>query len=398
MMAETTMNPTRRELIAAAPSLAAVRAPSDRIRIGLIGAGGRAGDHFAELTKKDLNARITHVCDVWRPAREKFAAQVKQAWGAEPKTCTRYQDLLADKDVDAVILTAPDHTHSRMLADAVVAGKDVYCEKPMGTILSEARDAFIAVKRSKQVVQIGTQRRSDPGLIAAAKALRAGAIGKITRADIQYHFQEPRWRRDFHMIKAEDIDWQAFSFGRDLGPFDARKFREWQLFPPLTNGIAGLWLSHFIDLAYWFLDDPYPSSVVSHGGVYMWNDGRVTSDVFHTLVEYPKGCMVHFAMSMTNTAGSRHLWFGSKGTLNAETLTLSPEGSKDPQRLQGEIKLEPVKVNTHLEDFLDCVRTRETPRADIQCGFSHAVAVIMSSEALRLGRKTTFDTGKLEIA
>lgn len=391
------MQTTRRGFIATVPALASAYAPSDRIRIGIIGAGGRANDHYKELAAKDLGARITHVCDVWRVAREKFAGQVKQAWGVEPKTSARYQDLLADKDVDAVILTAPDHTHSRMLADAVTAGKDVYCEKPMGTILSEAREAFIAVKRSKQVVQIGTQRRSDPGLMAAAKAIRAGMIGKVTRADIQYYFQEPRWRRDHHMIQAADVDWEAFSFGRELGEFDARKFREWQLFPPLTNGIPGLWLSHFIDLAFWFLDDPYPSSVVSHGGVYMWNDGRVTSDLFHTLVEYPKGCMVHFAMAMTNSAGSRHMWFGSKGTFNADTLTLSPEGSKDPQRLQGEIKLEPVKVNTHLENFLECVRSRQTPRADIQCGFSHAVAGIMSSEALRLGRKTTFDTGRLEI-
>jgi hypothetical protein len=119
--------------------------------------------------------------------------------------------------------------------------------------------------------------------------------------------------------------------------------------------------------------------------------------VYHTLVEYPKGCMVHFAMSMTNSAGSRHLWFGTRGLFDGEKLTLSPEGSKDPQRLEGEIKLQPVELNSHLADFLDCVRSRKTPRADIQCGFSHAVAGIMSSEALRLGRKVTFDTGRLEI-
>ncbi|MBA3975279.1 MAG: hypothetical protein C0504_13815 [Candidatus Solibacter sp.] len=397
MMASIAMQISRRAILAAVPVLGAAQPLSDRIRIGIIGAGGRANDHYKELSASNLNARITHVCDVWKVAREKFAGQVKQAWGAEPKQSSRYQELLADKDVDAVILTAPDHTHSRMLIDAVAAGKDVYCEKPMGTILSEARDAFVAVKRSNRIVQIGTQRRSDGGLAAAANAIRAGMIGKVTRADIQYHFQEPRWRRDFHMVRAEDVDWEAFSFGRDLGKFDARKLREWQLFPPLTNGIAGLWLSHFIDLAYWFLDDPYPSSAVSHGGVYMWNDGRVTSDVYHTLVEYPKGCMVHFAMSMTNSAGSRHLWFGTRGLFDGEKLTLSPDGSKDPRRLEGEIKLQPVELNSHLANFLDCVRSRKTPRADIQCGFSHAVAGIMSSEALRLGRKVTFDTGRLEI-
>ena len=391
---------SRRLFLAGSAGLALAQPSSDRIRIGLIGAGTRGNYLLGEISKCGENAAIVHVCDVWKAARERASASVEKTWSLKPKLTSRYQELLADQDVDAVIIAAPDHTHSRILTEAVRAGKDAYCEKPMGTILAEAREAYLSVRKSDRVVQIGTQRRSEPGLIAAANLLRDGVIGKVTRADLQVHFHEARWRRDYHMIKEDEIDWQAFSFGREMGSFDARKFREWQLFSPTSNGIPGLWMSHFIDLAAWFLDDPYPKSVIAHGGNYLWKDGRWTSDVFHALVAYPKECMVHFAMSLTNAAGARHLWFGTKGTFDGDALKIMPAGSRDPGRLQQETAVlarHPVQVESHMANFLRCVRSRQTPRADIQAGFSHAVAGIMASESLRLSRLLTFDPSRLEI-
>lgn len=393
------MSASRRGFLFATPALFAQPAASDRIRIGLIGAGGRGRYLMAEMSKsRESNFAITAVCDVHRPTLQAAAAAIEKQYGAPPKTSTRYQEILSNRDIDAVIIAAPDHTHARMLKEAVEAGKDVYCEKPMGTDLAEARAAFLAVKRSRQVVQIGTQRRSEGGLVEAAKLLREGIIGKITRADVQVHFQEPRWRRDFHMVKAEEIDWEAFDFGRKLGQFDARKWREWQLFTPLSNGIPGLWMSHLADLAHWFLDDPYPRSVVASGGVYLWKDGRETSDVFHALLDYPKDCLFSFAMSLTNSAGSRNLWFGTKGTFDGDQLVFLPEGSRDPDRLTEVRKVERTRLNSHTENWLQCIRSRETPRADIQAGFSHAVAGCMAAEALKTGRRITFDPGKLEMS
>lgn len=393
------MSASRRGFLFATPALFAQPAASDRIRIGLIGAGGRGRYLMAEMSKsRESNFAITAVCDVHRPTLQAAAAAIEKQYGAPPKSTTRYQEILANREIDAVIIAAPDHTHARMLKEAVEAGKDVYCEKPMGTDLAEARAAFLAVKRSKQVVQIGTQRRSEGGLVEAAKLLREGTIGKITRADVQVHFQEPRWRRDFHMVKADEIDWEAFDFGRNLGPFDARKWREWQLFTPLSNGIPGLWMSHLIDLAHWFLDDPYPRSVVASGGVYLWKDGRETSDVFHALLDYPKDCLISFAMSLTNSAGNRNLWFGTKGTFDGDRLVFLPEGSRDPDRLTEVRKVERTRLNSHTDNWIQCIRSRETPRADIQAGFSHAVAGCMAAEALKTGRRITFDPGKLEMS
>ena len=165
----------------------------------------------------------------------------------------------------------------------------------------------------------------------------------------------------------------------------------------LTNGIPGLWMSHLIDLAAWFLDDPYPRYAVSAGGVYLWKDGRQTADVFHTLVEYPKDCLVSFALSLTNSGGGRNLWFGTKGTLDAERGIATPMGSRDPDRLTQNVNVEKVPVESHTDNWLRCIRSRETPRANIQAGFSHAVAGCMAAEALRSGRRVGFDTGKLEL-
>jgi predicted dehydrogenase len=391
------MTASRRTFLTAAAAAAAARGANDRIRLGLIGAGGRGRDLFNDVKDSGENATIVAVCDVWRMNREAMAANVQKAFGAAPRTTTRYQELLGWKDVDAVLIATPDVTHPRILTDAVAAGKDAYSEKPFAVDFADAKMAYQAVKRSKQVVQVGTQRRSDPGLVGLAKAIQSGAIGKVTRADMQYHFQEPRWRRDYHMIKAEDIDWEAFQLGgRVPGPFDPRKFREWQLSRQMTNGIAGLWLCHFIDMANWFLNESYPQGSIASGGIYLWKDGRETGDVFHSLTEY-KDCLVSFAMSLTNAAGGRNLWFGTKGTIDAEKLLISGEGSKDPDRVMTPREAGKVPVESHMANFLRMIRTRGTPRASVEAGFSHAVACIMAATSLETGRKIRFDPVKLEL-
>ncbi len=371
--------------------------PNDRIRLGQIGCGGRSRDHLTELVRSGENAAIVAICDVWGVNRELKAAAVEKAFGAAPKQTSRYQDLLGMKEVDAVLIATPDMTHPRILADAVAAGKDVYVEKPFAVDFADAKTAWQAVKRTKQVVQVGTQRRSDPVILGAAKAIHDGAIGKVTRVEMAVHFQEQRWRRDYENVKAKDVDWESFQFGgRIKGPFNARKLREWQLFRETTNGIAGLWMCHLIDLAPWFLNDPYPKHAMAMGGVYLWKDGRETSDVFQAMVEYDE-CLVTFSMSLTNGGGSRNLWFGTRGTLDIDNARISGEGSRDPRRLMAEMPIEKVLVESHMANFLRCMRTRQTPRASVDHGFQHAVAGCMAAVSLESGRRVSFDREKLEL-
>jgi predicted dehydrogenase len=385
---------------AAATASAAVFQPgaNDKLRLGILGFGGRGTYLLDEIRKANENAEVVAVCDVWKVARDRANAAVTKLYGRAPMLTSRYEEVLASKDVDAVLIAMPDFTHSRVLLDAIKAGKDAYCEKPMGTIWEDAKAAYLAVKASKQVVQVGTQRRSDPGLMACADLMKAGTLGKITRADLQVHFQEARWRRDYHQIRSEDIDWDAFRFHGYVksGP-DLRRYREWQLFREFTNGIPGLWMSHLIDLAPWFLNDPYPQSCVGIGGVYQWKDGRQTSDIYHALFEY-KDCLVSFQMSLTNELYWRNHWFGMRGTLDADALTYSGKGSRQPDRLMQEFKVEKVpNIESHMANWLRCLRTRATPRADIQAGFSHAVAGIMATKAMEENRRVRFQADTLEI-
>jgi predicted dehydrogenase len=408
------MQTSRRTFLTAAaavPSAAAwQQAPGDRIRLGQIGCGSRAQAHLAALRRSGENVAIVAVADVWKVNREQHAANIERVYGAPPKQVSRYQDLLAMKDVDAVLIATPDITHPKILMDAVAAGKDVYVEKPFAIEFGEGKAAWQAVKKTNRIVQVGSQRRSEPQMLGAAKAVQAGVLGKVTRVEMAVNFQEQRWHRDFSNVKAEDVDWQAFQFGgRITGPFNPRKLREWQLFRETSNGIAGLWMCHLIDLAAWFLKEPYPKHAVTLGGVYLWNDGRQTSDVFQSTVEYSES-LVTFAMSLTNGAGNRNVWYGTKGTMDMNAQTISGDGSRDPGRITASMPVERVPVDTgkmipgpgdgtaaHMANFLQCVRTRETPRATVDAGFSHAVAVCMASTALETGRRVRFDPVKVEL-
>lgn len=393
-------NVSRRAVLAAAPSvlMAARKGANDRINIGIIGAGGRGQALMRDVEQaRDLNVAITAVCDVWRPNREKAVAAVARTWNEKPRDTVDFQELLSWDSVDAVLIATPDFAHSRILKHAVEAGKDAYCEKPMGVDFAELKAAYLAVKKSNQVVQVGTQRRSDGRHIAAAKLLQSGILGTVTRVDISVNFYEPRWARDYSDAVETDVSWDHFNFMDKKRPRDPRRLRQWQLFRDYTNGIPGLWMSHFSDLIPWFLGDPYPGGAVTNGGVYLWKDGRETYDVFHALLDYPKGFLFSFAMSLTNGEGNRNLWHGTRGTLDLDAFTISGKGTQAPDRLPKEIVLQPEEVNSHMANFIECMRSRKPPRADVEAGFSHAVAGCMAAVARDTGPKTRFDPQRLEI-
>lgn len=385
--------------VAGAVASARALGASDRVNVGLIGVGGRGMDHVEELIGlKDLNIAITAVCDVFRPNLAAAAAAVERGFGAKPEMMTDYRRLLDSKHVDAVVIATPDFGHPIILMAAVETGKDAYVEKPFAINLEDAKAAYLAVKKSGRVVAVGTQRRSDGRFIAAARQVQTGVLGKVTRVEFAMNVQAPRWKRRPEKVDRSDVDWESFQLGRLHTPFDPRLLREWQLFAGVTtNGIPGLWMSHYIDLVPWFLGDLYPAGAVSNGGVYLWKDGRTTTDVFYTLLDYPSEFVVMFTMSLTNAAGIRNVWYGTKGTLDCEKWILSGSGSEMQDRIAGETRLAPEPASSHMQNFIECIRSRQKPRADVQAGFSHSVAGIMAAEALRRGRRIQFDATRLEM-
>ncbi len=290
------------------------------------------------------------------------------------------------------------------------AGKDAYCEKPMANNLEEAKAARDAVLARSLIVQIGTQHRSEPYQIATKQLIDEGALGDVTKVEMVWNYHGPRWRGrpEVPQIREQDTDWRKWLMHKPYRPFDPRAYFEFRLYRDFSSGIADQWLSHGIDLVHYFLDDHFPKSVVAHGGIFAWRDGRENPDTFQALLEYPKGFLVSFSTSFGNDCDSFSRIMGKKATL----VNIGGEGSprwkwveekgnhednpfiKREERyvlLPGNDKLPPTFMGdedlSHMTNWLECLRSRKTPNATVLHGFAHSVADIMATRAYREGKK-----------
>jgi predicted dehydrogenase len=378
-------------LVGAPRSLVSAPGANDRLAIGCIGVGGRGTALMNQIMglADSHNTRITAVCDVWENNLRAAAQRVQDKHGHAPRTFTRFQELLARDDVDAVTIATPDFSHGTILTAALEAGKDVYIEKPMTIDLESANRALDLARAKGCVVQAGTQRRSEGRFIGAAKHFATGVLGKVSRVSAAMYFHEPRWTRNLDDCRARDVDWQAFLLHLDARPFEARLLRQWQLYRETSNGLPGLWMTHYADAVHFITGATYPTSAVAHGGVYVWKDGRHTSDTFHALLEYPEGFLFDWGMGLGNSSGVHFTIHGTQGTMDLEKWTISPEGGRDSSIQPGPIPTQPDQ--SHMGNWLDGLRSRKQPHADITCGHQHAVATIMAAEALRTGHRQTYD-------
>jgi predicted dehydrogenase len=371
---------------------------NDRIGVGMIGTGDRCGAHIAELGKLrgSHNVDIVAVCDVWTPNRESSSARVEKLFDAKPFQTSRFGELLARDDVDAVVIATPDFAHTPIMIEALKAGKDVYVEKPMSLTVEEATEALDLARKNERVVQVGTQRRSE-GRWQAAKLLReSGQLGPITRVCAANCFNHARWARDFDNCKQEDVDWDAYLFNREKVAFDPKLLRRWQLYKMCTNGLSGLWMAHLIDACHKAMDAAYPTSAVALGGLYFWKDGREHSDNFHALLDYPEGFLFDWRMSLTNSLPTYYTIHGRYGTMDMEKCTWSGEGGETGRQAAGG-KLDTVPDANHMANWLECIRSCERPTADIEYGHQHAVATIMAATALDSGQRLRYDKEKRTI-
>jgi predicted dehydrogenase len=367
---------------------------NERISIGVIGCGGRGSYLVGQARKvaKELNLDFTAVCDVWRPNRESMSARFKEWTGKEPFSTSRYADLLARDDVDAVFIATPDHAHTPILIAAVGIGKDAYCEKPMAVRLEDAIIAVDAVRETKRVVQIGTQRRSEGIHIAGAKLVRSGVLGTISEVKTGWHDSNPRWARSSEDVKQEDVDWKQYLMYLPDRAFDPRRYRCWHLYKDYTVGTPGLLGSHTIDIGTWFMDDPLPKTAVAHGGIYVWKDGREHADTIECLYEYPKGFMLTYSTRLGNSKmDAEAVFYGTGGTFYTEPLwTVSPEGGREKERVKEAIKVKPEGGIDHVRNWIECLRSRKDPNAPIEVGYAHSVASIMAFRAWESGRRQLY--------
>jgi predicted dehydrogenase len=206
-----------------AHSYARILGANDRIRLAQLGCGDRSAGHvhMAQLASKQIPAEVVAVCDLWNRARERRAAQVRKAFGHEPHAYQYSEEMLAGKDIDGVMIATGDFQHAKLCAEVVLAGKDCYVEKPFANVLAEAKEARDIVKKSKQIVQMGTQHRSQPYPLAVRDIIRSGKIGNVVHIEQEWNVNEERWRfveADTGIspdrLKDLNMEWKSWLYGR----------------------------------------------------------------------------------------------------------------------------------------------------------------------------------------
>ena len=387
-----------------AVALERAQAANEKISIGVIGTGSRGRDaHMKDIFRfsEQENVEITAVCDPWKQAREKAVDMAKEWYEREPRQFIRYQDVLALKDVDAVVLSCPDHQHATVLKAAAEARKDVYIEKPIAITLDELIAAVDTVKRNNCIVQVGTQLRSYGSFTGCRKVVQAGTLGDICKVEQVRNGQEPYWLRyGERPLTESDVDWKAFLMNRPDRPFDAHQYAGWYGYRDFSVGPVGGFMSHFIDLVHYITGAKFPSRSVTMGGQYVYKEPWTCPDSIQTLLEYPEGFLVSYSSSFGNGSGSYTRFFGTEGMIDCSDWDepfMTGEGTDNPNNIKKNTPVEKVKMPHHMENWLQCLRSRKQPNANIDAGYQHGVACILSDRAFVTGRTMIYDADKREI-
>jgi predicted dehydrogenase len=404
------------------------------VRVGVVGFSDRFRTSLLPAFQsgaKALDFELVGVSDLWSRRREEGVALLTRETGRPVKGYRNNEELYDSRSTDAVIVSTADFQHAVHGVEAMEAGQDAYIEKPLANTLADAKAIRDAVRRAGRVVQMGTQRRSSPKYRQANEYLRSGKFGDIVMAEMTWNVNQPgRWRRPalVAQVREQDTDWKRFLINRPFEPWDPRKYLEYRLFWPYSSGIPDQWMVHQIDTVHWFTGYPHPRSVVANGGIYLWKDGRRNWDTITIVFDYgplddpSKGFQVTYASRMTNAAGDvKEYYYSNGGMLNLDTGRVTADGgltapfARDMGRepfLLPEATLAPAagRVETaattggdpdttaNVRNWMECVRSRATPNADIDAGYNHSVALVMTIAAMQTGRKATFDSRTQQVA
>ena len=370
--------------IASAPLFVPRRAfgANDRISYGLIGSGGRGRTLNRAFQK--VGAQCVALCDVYEPHLD----LARKDSPADVKTYVDYHDLLAQSGIDAVVIASPDHHHCPMLLSALDARKDVYQEKPLSHTLEESQRMIDAVRKSRQVVQVGMQRRSAESIMKARKLVDDGVLGRISMV-------KPQW--DWNIAKPLDnsplpgkLDWKRFLGSAKKRELEPMRFRRWRYFWDYAGGNMTDQGTHLMDVVQWFTKSGPPRSAIMHGYVAKMT-GSEHPDVFCAVFEFPD-YMATWTLNYDNAYenGWSITFQGDKGT-----LILDEEGyrvyaepwKRDSQPIYEEKA--PVPVEAHIRNFLDCVKSRQEPTCPVEIAAQAVAGPHLANQAFLRGKKVT---------
>ncbi len=442
-------------VLGAGKSLVAAKGPSktgrviganDRINLGIVGVGGRGSylaNKFSKFGEDNPNScKIVAVCDVYEK-RKRAAAEKHKAQGY-----LDYREVLSRADVDAVVVATPDHWHAKIALEAMDSGKDVYCEKPMTHTIDEALQLSRTVKETKRVLQVGSQTTSADQWHKAKKAIADGMIGKMVESQGSYHRNsiEGEWNWEIDAGAGPDgkgenyIDWKTWLGPAPHRPWDADRYFRFRKYWDYSGGIATDLFFHVVaPMNICWPEPQFPSRVMASGGIYVYKDGREVPDSFFLLADYPKGHTLTLGSTMAN---SRHIPGLIRGHLGSivmvehgeferptdhisvypETRLLGasanqtddsgkervPDGvtfaELDAYKAKfGDKEIDiPVDqtdmMNTHIGNFLSCVRSREKPTLDVDTALHAQVTISMAVQSYREGRVLYWDESAMKVS
>jgi predicted dehydrogenase len=398
------------------------RAPSDRVRLGVIGVGNR-GDQLIDAFFVHPDAQIVAVCDVYEPYLHAARSKV----GGDVREYPDYRKLLDQKDVDAIIIATPDHWHALQFVDACRAGKDVYVEKPLSLTIGEGQRMVAVAEETQRVTQVGLHRRSTAFIRDAVQKIRDGAIGKVTVAKC-FHLRNESPLGIGAPANCEPpagLDWDMWLGPAPKVPYNPNRcLYKFRWFSDYSGGQLTNFGTHYLDVIQWALGQDAPQGVFALGGKYAIADNREIPDTMEVVWEYPGKTLVTMSQyNANNSPGNLRGWEiefrGTTGTLlihesqgyqivpervrTKELPALSPIARNEnaEQNRATRIDGKPVemkgKANTtdHARNFLDCVKTRKPTNCPVAVGHRSTSGTLLAKIALRCGRYLKWD-GKTE--
>ena len=387
---------------------------SDQIRAGFVGLGIRGNFLLGNVLKSIPGVQVAGICDAYQGYIKRAIDTTTKAGRPAPEVFSDYRKMLDSKNIDAVLIATPEHWHHRMGLDAIAAGKDMYLEKALAHTVEEGEDLVKAAQKSKVIVQVGTQRRSSPIYKKAREIFESGVLGKVTvvRAFWYRNTMTPQWRYPIGLpetpVSPQTCNWEAFLGPAKKRPWDQARMFQWRLYWDYSQGIATDLMTHQLDGVHMVTGATAPESVISQGGIYLWDDGREVPDTWHSVFQYPGFTVDYTCMFGNSRFGYGEEYLGSESTLQVldlKTLILTPETiyeKKYPERKAITINtndLDPTDcVIVHQRNFFECMKTRTQPNCTVAVGEQAATPCHLAIQAYKAKRQVNWNAATRKAA
>jgi predicted dehydrogenase len=387
-------------------------------RVGLIGSGWYGKSDLLRLVQV-APVNVVSLCDVDSRMLNDAADLVatRQASKKRPRTYGDWRKMLAEKDLDLVLIDPPDHWHALPMIEAVKQGLDVWVQKPISVDVVEGQAMLAAARKYNRVVQVGLQRRSTPHLVTARdRIIREGKLGRIAYVEIYCYYHMRATENPPDIAPPPELDYEMWTGPAPMRPFNKLTHpRGWRAFMEYGNGIMGDMCVHMLDMVRWMMDLPMPTRMISSGGIFVDKASKANiTDTQTATFEFPD-LRVHWTHRTWGDAPDprAHPWgatfYGDKGTLEASVMGYSfyEPGKKEPSLHEDvvyELDMFPEDrtekdlerhvapaIRAHMKNFLEAIGSRQKPVADIEQGYMSTTACILANLSMRLGRTIQWD-------